>query len=107
MIALWNKSDLELIAGPSRKGETELSPVSESPTADTPRDSSSAPHGGPALSSIGTSGEVAADTISGLAGRRLSGRLEDLGDPAGRPHTPAGDVMLRDILRVLDHLEGK
>jgi hypothetical protein len=50
---------------------------------------------------------VAADTISGLAGRRLSGRLEDLGDPAGRPHTPAGDVMLRDILRVLDHLEGK
>jgi hypothetical protein len=107
MIALWNKSDLELIAGPSRKGETELSPVSESPTADTPHDSSSAPHGGPALSSIGTSGEVADDTISGLAGRRLSGRLEDLGDPAGRPHTPAGDVMLRDILRVLDHLEGK
>jgi hypothetical protein len=101
MRALWNEGDLELIAGPNRKGEAKRLPIASETSAASRSVSSSALHGGPALSSSVTSGEAVDVGCSGHAVHRLSGRPVP---PRGRPAS-AGDVMLRDLLRVLAYLE--
>ncbi len=104
MRALWNQGDLELIAGPNRKGEAKRLPIASETSAASRSVSSSALHGGPALSSSVTSGEAVDVGCSGHAVHRLSGRPVPLVTPdAGRP--TAGDVMLKDLLRVLAYLE--